>query len=859
MHLVCKVIVGNSNNNIGQGHPRIHLDLPQPLQAKPKLESKFQNKEKIISSIGCSVIKELIRQIWSYITNSFLLITGRRVYDQNRILSVQKKVESAQSAWLLNLALMQDALQVKGLSPEQTKQIQFLCTNYLHKSAPIHLKTMRYFFQKTELMFQVSGLHTEKDYYHRFSLARQINLGAKINEGLAMGNKSPLISTDTIEFQHLLPLKFQVINSSTPSSSDLINSLNQHFSSSNPIKALDHHLLTPFIFDITDYFKDDIVTDGKKEKEYLFQRKYDLFKNKIDKAVEDVVNRLIKDRPELSKERNKLKKFIKNHLTCICRIQTKTATGMKVLPLYSDISKTKVLKVHHDLSEFVVASGIGIGAVSLRQKLIDGLSLRQDVRYEGPAAKAGVKYFSNKADFTNLAIYQRLATSFESQSEPFQYEGIKAINQSVQIDKIKDRLKDKPHIQLLGKATMDLLTGLLKSISPEKWDELHSNEAYIQILQASLYKIREHLATAELHLDSFAEFAQQMELISAEIAILLEITKPFTDDDFAAIFKTSLFSKEPMSSLLPTMQAQFQMRLSKTSVNTFAGINAAILQMNPNPTRVYSPGFYFEQAGFMGYDRSFESVMNNSQTKKIDLYCGQFNSNIEIDKEFTHYQRRDIAKDVREMLDKGKAAKHLTIAIDCTIDNYNSDSVKTILEKFKDEIDSGQLNFIFFRSGQKMDMLGMDNYYGSPFYVVNNGADQWKPFTSLIKHPVHKTDSLSMQWFSLSNKFIPDSLEEYRNLIFNNTRTILDNVPEKLKPGALTSKTLRVNTAATDMKAAFIDIKVLGLGHKLRSTIIIAKFYQKMLLKGIKLQTRATFGLYHWGVTNWSKPHNFLL
>lgn len=806
---------------------------PSKLQAKIKI-----NKTGFL--ITFSVIRELFQRVMNAISNMLNQLSNRRIHDNNKILSSQKRMKKTQQAWLLNLALLRDAAESSTLTLEQRQQIQFLAANYLHKAAPIHISTMRYFFQKVESMFQTSGLSTENDYYHRFSLARQINLGAEINKNLAMGNKSPLISTDTTQFQHLLPLKFTVIESSKPTSKDLSDVLSKHFSCDNPEEALNNDLSTPFLFNLTNHLKDEIKTDGNKTKEKTFKYKYNSFKQNLEQAIDEVAKALVQNNPVLGKNPRKLKKFIRRNMTCICCVDTRAVTGIKVLPLFFDTSKTKVLSVHSTLSEFIVATGLGIGGVSLRRKLLNGLKERQDVNYEGPSAMPGRRYYSQKEDFTSSSIYQRLATAFGSQAE-----SIASIDQRPQIFNLKERLANKPHIQLLGKATIDLLNGVFDSITPEQWEKLHLNETYSQITQASLFKIKEHLATAEMHLDDFAQFAQQIELVSAEIATLLEIAQPFKEDDFAQIYKDSLFSGPPMSELPRSMQLQFQMGLSKTSVNTFAGVSAAVLAMNPDPQRAYSQGFYFEQAGFIGYDYSFENIIDNSNTKKIDLYCGQFNPNIEIDKKFTHYERRDIANDIRLILDKDKAAQYLTIAIDCTIDDYNSENVKNTLMQFKDEIDAGRLNFVFFKSGQKMDMLGMDNYYGAPFYMVNNGAVQWKPFESLTTNPVHKTDSLSTQWFSLSSKYIPKSLEQYRQQIFENTRAILDKVPAKLKPDGGSTRSLRVNTAAPDMKAAFIDIKVLGPRHKLRSGVILGKFYEKMLSKGIKIQTRATFGLYH--------------
>jgi hypothetical protein len=127
--------------------------------------------------------------------------------------------------------------------------------------------------------------------------------------------------------------------------------------------------------------------------------------------------------------------------------------------------------------------------------------------------------------------------------------------------------------------------------------------------------------------------------------------------------------------------------------------------------------------------------------------------------------------------------------------------------------------------------------------MVNNNAPHWKPFEGLKAHAIHKTDSLSNQWFCLSNECIPDSLAAYRKLIFDNTREILKSIPQSLLPSQHTQ--IRVNTADDKMKACFLDIKVCGSGHRLRSILSLGLFYKKMMEKKIKIQTRATFGLYH--------------
>ena len=91
------------------------------------------------------------------------------------------------------------------------------------------------------------------------------------------------------------------------------------------------------------------------------------------------------------------------------------------------------------------------------------------------------------------------------------------------------------------------------------------------------------------------------------------------------------------------------------------------------------------------------------------------------------------------------------------------------------------MNFILFRSVQKLDMFGMDNYYGAPYVIVNNGDHKWDSFNSLLDCRALETDLLSNQWFCLSNEFTFIELEQYRYLIFQNTKEILQDIPLELR------------------------------------------------------------------------------
>ncbi|CCB87099.1 putative uncharacterized protein [Parachlamydia acanthamoebae UV-7] len=793
-----------------------------------------------LSSVITSFISQNILGLVNKVKSAANKIFKIKFVSKTKLFTSHEKIDKSQNAWLLNLALLKAAADSGELTEEQKKQIQFLASNYLSKTAPIHLKTMRTFFRKLGPLFQVSGTKINHDYYHRFSLHKLIHFGESANHKLAYRSDSPLILTDTVEFQHLLPLKFCVIEKQHPGSDSILTELAQHFRTEGK-KALKSPLSHPFLFDLTSTLGQNIETAGNKQKEALFKKEFGAFKSELNTAITQAVDSLILQKPELTRQRSKLIKFVKKNSTCICRIQTENISGIKVLPLFSKIKGSRVFKVHHSLADFIISTGIGMGAVSLRREMQNILDQHKNVHYavNPKNASPSVRFYPKIKTFTEAAFYQRFSALFGS-SPPAQEPqmGISIENFNLR----KDEIAFQPHKFIMGKATMDLLTGLFNQIEDAQWEELHNNPVYSQIIQASLFKIRESLATAELHLDNFNEFAQQIELIHAELATLLEIFRPYQTDAFSEIFKEALRPTIPEN-----LHQYVNAGLGKTSVNICAGINEAIRRINPKPHCTYSKGFYFEQAAFVGYENQFEKVLEDDSCPPVDLYFGQFNPNIEIASDFVAYERRDIAKDIHALIDNGKAASQLTVAIDCTIDKYDSENVHGILQEFEKEIENGRLNFVFFRSGQKFDMLGMDGYFGAPFYTVNDGSEKWESFNSLSTQKVHQTDILSHQWFCLANQYATTSLAQYRELIFKNTREILDHVPEKFRPSNPINpkQRIRINTATHNMDACFIDVKVSGLNHKARSIKVLGRFYKKMISKGIKLQTRATFGLYH--------------
>jgi hypothetical protein len=144
-------------------------------------------------------------------------------------------------------------------------------------------------------------------------------------------------------------------------------------------------------------------------------------------------------------------------------------------------------------------------------------------------------------------------------------------------------------------------------------------------------------------------------------------------------------------------------------------------------------------------------------------------------------------------------------------------------------------------------MLGLDHFYGSPFYIINNGADHWKPFDRLFTAEVHKTDKLSTQWFCLIYEFAADAIDQFRALFFQNHRKILQQVPDKLFSNE--KRKVTVATPDENAKLTFIDVKIKGIFNKIIASLLVAYFQMHAVACEVKAAVRGSFGFLHPNVT----------
>ena len=227
--------------------------------------------------------------------------------------------------------------------------------------------------------------------------------------------------------------------------------------------------------------------------------------------------------------------------------------------------------------------------------------------------------------------------------------------------------------------------------------------------------------------------------------------------------------------------------------------------------------------------------------EKVDLILAQFNPALRrIELQATDYKVEKISEALRCAL-KAREGKPLTLALDCTLDYIDSPRVAELLGEFQEEIETGRLNVIGYRSGTKFDLFGMDNYCGAPFFMIHNAKRGC--FDRLLKDPALQTDPLSLNWFCLAYQNAAPQLELYRKQIFDNTRAFLNKIPSRLFNE---TSHYRIIPMEEQANAAFVDIKISGLFHQIRGAALVGGYLStKCMSSGHPIFYRPSLGFYH--------------
>lgn len=362
-----------------------------------------------------------------------------------------------------------------------------------------------------------------------------------------------------------------------------------------------------------------------------------------------------------------------------------------------------------------------------------------------------------------------------------------------------------------------ILKGLLADT--QRWEAVLHSPTLSSIVQLSFSRIEQQLNTTP-----------DLEQIFADLSALIEVLGTFDSKDFAQIYREKL-------AIPKKLKAMTSYGIHTSGMTSFAGI---LKNIGAAPRILYGENTYYECVDAIQKAASFSSRVDQAseeEWKKADLLVAQFNPALRPELGLSQYPVEKIADYLHRCLEGRE--KVLTLALDCTLDRIDSPKVTQLLEEFQNEIHEGILNIICIRSGNKFDLFGMDNYCGAPFFMIHH--PKWSHFQSMLVDPVLQCDRLSLNWFCLAYRHALPQLKLYQKQIFENTRALLNRVPEAL----LKRGTHQIIPFAEEIDPSFIDMKISGRFHSFKASLVSGLLLLKSLEGGHPIFTRPSLGFYH--------------
>lgn len=181
----------------------------------------------------------------------------------------------------------------------------------------------------------------------------------------------------------------------------------------------------------------------------------------------------------------------------------------------------------------------------------------------------------------------------------------------------------------------------------------------------------------------------------------------------------------------------------------------------------------------ISHHQNLESTIKvaQSQGKHYDAFFADIHVNVNCSPSSV-YEKQDVIKQVRALMDNAVVNYPFTIVIDKTIGALHSDELDEIRRAFAKEIQEKQLNIICFESSQKFDTAGVDEANGGLITVFTANPElieAVKHYVSTLPIDTHNYQimahifSTGMEW-----------QEKYRRMAFDNARFINDRMDKDL-------------------------------------------------------------------------------
>ncbi|MDH5231949.1 MAG: hypothetical protein OEY38_17950 [Gammaproteobacteria bacterium] len=767
--------------------------------------------------------------------------------DEHRLLRLVLDKDNAQVATPINettrewhlaqASLMKAYREAEGTNPDLQKRLALTLLQSFAKAAP-------YGDQKSdELGAQVTPLFNTGGFYHRSAtknpMLEKVTTKFSSDMGLSMGSVQLL---DNANYREVLAREF--VMSGVNSKVDSLD---------NYKKAVDDLLVqvkngvipeNDIVLDISGLYAQRQISakevlELRDELEQVFLTKAEAFLQ----ANSEV------DKNTLTKMMQKLQIAATTKYKQTDVLLTPSFLFQEPKVDHSDVAKellsiTKSLKpashaeFFDTIAHSLIHSGYRPDPIQLRRAWLEVETPAKILQQSGiqmselaTSDKATPKVFSNIGDLAKHNTFKNFSALANQQGNP-------------------------PYVTVLSKATATLLQGMSDN---KDLDRAMKDQGLDDILQTGYFRILNAMATAVDKQDNFVEFMNQLEVMHQEIATIISLAEPHNKDAFEKSVQDMLSDPKGPNNrpVIPKGLDKPSVQMKASSMHTLSSILSSVENLkDSNELNVcILKDHYYESAGAVTAaqtysvssldgdslrttDSSVRALDPNSIAgkKPLDVYVCDFHHNISMDR--NHYQMENLQHQVDELYRNKLVADKFTVAIDSTIDFVNSKDIQAFLEHNKARIQAGELNVVLFRSAQKFDMLGMDNYYGGFAVNVNDHAS-FAGFNKRMALADDQSTGPSRQGLSNIVAHAGKETDAYRSALIQSTKRFYDGLPPQMIWSNDSTSAMQI-AKNSDPNSVFLDIKFPNNENASEAFRSRLKAFAEE--KGLPLTSRASFG-----------------
>jgi Domain of unknown function (DUF4157) len=409
----------------------------------------------------------------------------------------------------------------------------------------------------------------------------------------------------------------------------------------------------------------------------------------------------------------------------------------------------------------------------------------------------------------------------------------------------------------------------VKPLPPAKGgiDEVFTEKKIPDVLQIAYFRILNSMGAAVLYQNDLVKFMNEIEVIHQQIQMILAIVQPYTSGSFGEGIK-AIMSQGKDGPMVPEGLGTPQVHHKASAMHGLASIlssteeqkggnNLNVVALEDN---YYEASMYAlaqaktynvdvlkgdklrdkEQNRVALSDDAFEG--GKKPKAPVDIYVADFHHNISLNRNV--YRTEDLQHQVNELFNAGLVADKFTVAIDCTIDFIDSEDIRDFLKQNEARIKGGQMNVVLYRSAQKFDMLGLDNYYGG-FTISINNSEKYDAFNQRMSAKEDQASGISAQGMAHLAGNAGEHLDKYRAALMESTMRVYKALPPECIYAEGSESPMQISKIE-DPRSVFLDIKFPPIKTPAIAndvgTAISDKIFAYAASQGLALTARASFG-----------------